>query len=237
MENCVTPMEKHQERVLTDGDRSRVMGASQVGSVSLPNGAVIPSFESAADMATHMGACVQAGCIMHYLAQLDFKDDKAHIVPTPLFPLGALTAYTAKNLGQTVTVEQAEWFNAHRGGEQGDYSQGMAAKIGAVVKCLQDKPNSKRAYIIIPNNTVPDARCDADAKCMQLLNLMLGRTLAGDLSLNASVVFRAQAVEIFPKNIHFIGELLKTVCRQLGGGVRVGSLLYHANFLVSTREA
>lgn len=241
MENCITPKETDAAIVLVDEDQTASLASNVVisgeATVSLANGAQIPCFNAAADMIAHMDACVRDGQIMHYLAQLTWANERAHVSPTALFPLPALEAYTVKNLGQSVTSEQAEWFNGHRGGGQGDYSVGMADKIAAVVKCLQDKPSSKRAYIIIPNNTVPEASCDADAKCMQLLNIMLETNEAGEMKLNASVVFRAQAVEIFPKNIHFIGELLNLICRQLGQNVSLGHLLYHACFLVSTRDA
>jgi hypothetical protein len=174
---------------------------------------------------------------MHYLAELCLTGEGAHICPTDLFPLPALAAYSLKNLGKPVQSEHLQWFNNQRGGAQGDYSENMPEKLSAVVKCLRERPGSKRAYIIIPNNCLPDAHIDSDAKCMQLINLMLEPSEDRGMLLNASVVFRAQAVEIFPKNIHFIGELLQNICDELGDHVNLGNLLYHVFFLVSTREA
>lgn len=209
--------------------------------VTVSSGAVIPNFVSAAQMYAHMASCVATGTVIHYLSRLVFATERAHIVPTELFPEPALEAYTAKNLGQHITPEQAQWFTTHRGGLQGDYSDRIQEKMRAVVTCLKERPRSKRAYIVIPNNTVPDAREDADAKCMQMLNLMLEQSVDGVMQLNASVLFRAQAVEIFPKNIHFIGELLLHLCghlqSELAADIRPGHLIYHACFLVSTRAS
>jgi len=52
--------------------------------------------------------------------------------------------------------------------------------------------------------------------------------------LDATVLMRAQAAEIFPKNIHFVGSLMEAVTRPLG--VQVGVLHYLATVLVSVRE-
>ena len=57
--------------------------------------------------------------------------------------------------------------------------------------------------------------------------------------LNATVWMRAQAAEIFPKNIHFVGSLMDTVARGVsseGKAVIVGELFYLATTLVSVRE-
>eukprot|EP00971_Amphidinium_carterae_P160447 3180541-Amphidinium_carterae.1 len=37
-----------------------------------------------------------------------------------------------------------------RGGEQGDYRDGMPEKIANVISCLKEEPRSKRAIVPIP---------------------------------------------------------------------------------------
>jgi hypothetical protein len=204
--------------------------------VALSNGAIVPFFSNAGDMAKHMLECAKTGKVLHYIAQLALSPEQATVHPTPLFPMEALEAYTAKNLGDLVTLDQEKWFCEKRGGDQGDYSDLITEKILGVVSCLNDRPYSKRAYIVIPNNTAPDARVDADAKCMQLLNMMIEKSSSGILRLNASVTFRAQAVEIFPKNIHFIGALLRRICDELDATISPGDLLYHACILTTHRD-
>jgi len=46
-----------------------------------------------------------------------------------------------------------EWFLPERGGEQGDYREGMPEKIANVIDCLKNEPLSKRAIIPIPFNS------------------------------------------------------------------------------------
>ena len=153
------------------------------------------------------------------------------LVETELFPGEALAAYSAWNLELPIEPALREkYFSAHRGGSQGDYRDGMRTKIDNVVDCLTHFPASKRAVIIVPNESMPSHRDDAAAKCMRELHYYL----EGDV-LNATVLFRAQAAEIFPKNIHFIGELVAEVARRLPGDVRPGTLHYLTTILVADR--
>jgi hypothetical protein len=79
---------------------------------------------------------------------------EASLVETDLFPRGALEYYTAKNMGWEYTQEQCDqWQLAERGGAQGDYREGMQAKIANVIDCLKTEPLSKRAVIPIPFNS------------------------------------------------------------------------------------
>ena len=127
-----------------------------------------------------------------------------HLVETDLFPREALAAYSAWNLELPVSDEQrTSYFSAHRGGNQGDYRDGMRAKIANVVDCLTRFPASKRAVIsVVPRADAPHAD-DGLAKCMREVHFHLD----GD-QLDATALMRAQAAEIFPKNIHFLGELM-----------------------------
>ena len=153
------------------------------------------------------------------------------LVETDLFPKEALTAYSAWNLELEIEPEiRKKYFSAHRGGSQGDYRDGMAAKIDNIVDCLTHFPQSKRAVITIPNESTPSHRDDADAKCMRELHFYLEGN-----QLNATVLFRAQAAEIFPKNIHFIGELVAAVADRLAPEVTPGTLHYLTTILVADR--
>jgi len=64
-------------------------------------------------------------------------------------------------------------------------------------------------------------------------------------TLDATVLMRAQAAEIFPKNIHFIASLMNRVAQELNVSlgndnekkkIKVGVLFYVATTLVSVRD-
>ena len=152
---------------------------------------------------------------------------RQYVVATDLFPLPALRVYSLYNLGRHAELtieEQTRYFSAQRGGAQGDYHDGMPEKIKNVVQCLHQYPVSKRAVITIPNTSFPDHTHDADAKCLRELHFYLdaetnasssSTTTTPQFRLNATVWMRAQAAEIFPKNIHFIGALMTTIATAL----------------------
>ena len=177
-------------------------------------------------------------------------------VETDLFPREALDAYSEYNLGNPVSDEQHDkYFSEHRGGAQGDYREGIKEKIANVTDCLTRFPPSKRAIITVPNNSSAPHTSDAEAKCLREIHFYLD--MDNDkkkMALNATVLMRAQAAEIFPKNIHFIGRLMETIAQQVvvtgipagndndanGGGdavsvVEIGELFYLATTLVSVR--
>ena len=156
-------------------------------------------------------------------------DMRAYTVITDMFPLDALKAYSAYNLGDAIQDADKKYFNADRGGKQGDYREGMPAKIDNVIDCLRHFPNSKRALITICNNPAASHRSDDDAKCMREIHFYVE-----DGALCASVFFRAQAAQIFPKNIHFIGSLMDRIRTPLDLGM--GHLHYHSSILVSDRS-
>ena len=153
------------------------------------------------------------------------------LVETDLFPQEALEVYSAWNLEQEISEPMREkYFSAHRGGSQGDYRDGMQAKMDNVIDCLTHFPHSKRATITIPNESSPSHTDDAAAKCMREIHFQL----AGD-QLNATVLFRAQAAEIFPKNIHFIGEMVLYIAQRLPELSQPGQLHYLTTILVADR--
>ncbi len=164
--------------------------------------------------------------LRNYTQRLAMDD---YVVETDLFPKAVLEAYTAWNLELPLSDEQTQFFNAERGGGQGDYRSGMRKKIANVVDCLGRFPQSKRAIITISNNSSPCHTSDEDAKCLRELHFYIE-----DNTLNASCLFRAQAALIFPKNIHFIGALMAEIARSLA--IPVGTLFYCATILVSDRS-
>ena len=168
-----------------------------------------------------------SGQVRNFHAEMKMDD---WLVETELFPREALEAYSAWNLEREVSGEaRPKYFNAHRGGSQGDYRAGMRSKIANVIDCLTQFPLSKRAVITIPNNSLAPHTSDDDAKCLREIHFYL----EGD-RLDATLFVRAQAAEIFPKNIHFVGELIAEIARALD--VAPGRLHYLATTLVSDRS-
>lgn len=154
------------------------------------------------------------------------------LVETELFPQEALEAYSAWNLEHEISAElRKKYFSAHRGGSQGDYRDGMRNKIDNVIDCLTHYPQSKRAVITIVNDPSPAHSDDAAAKCMREIQFYFDDDDAK--TVNATVLFRAQAAEIFPKNIHFIGEMVAEVSKRLDA--TPGRLHYLATTLVADR--
>ena len=167
------------------------------------------------------------GAVRNFTQEISMTD---YTVETDMFPIEVLEAYSSYNLGHPIPKENEVYFNSQRGGKQGDYRDGMQEKIANVVDCLKNYPESKRAVITIPNNSKPSHQSDDDAKCMREIHFYReGNKLC------ASVLFRAQAAQIFPKNIHFIGALMSEVAGHFEG-LGLGSLFYHSTVLVSDRS-
>lgn len=173
-------------------------------------------------------ACAQ-GPVRNFAETLDMSD---FVLETELFPRAALEAYSAWNMEQAVADEQRQHMNAERGGPQGDYRPGMAKKMANVVECLTQFPRSKRAVISISNNPMASHRDDSDAKCVRELHLYLddGGQLSGTLLL------RAQAVSLFPKNIHMVGSIMSEVAARLPGRPTLGTVFYLTTILVADRN-
>lgn len=175
----------------------------------------------------HMTKLSEQGPVRNFVQTLDMSD---YVVETPLFPKAVLETYSAWNMGQEISAEQAAHKTDQRGGLQGDYRDGMAAKIDNVVDCLTAFPESKRAVISISNNPAPEHASDADAKCLREIHLYLDND-----KLNGTMLLRAQAASIFPKNIHFVGSIMTEVARRLPQQPSLGNMFYLATLLVSDR--
>lgn len=176
--------------------------------------------------------------IRNFNCRIHMGDEEQFTIETDLFPINALQVYSAWNLEEEISEEdKARFFSAHRGGSQGDYRSGMRRKMKNVVDCLKSFPQSKRAVITIPNNSHHSHECDDDSKCMREIHFYYN---AERDRLDATVWMRAQAAEIFPKNIHFIGSLMLRIADELSDEstrkVIPGELFYLATTLVSVRE-
>lgn len=167
--------------------------------------------------------------VRNYACDIDMSD---YLVETDLFPKDVLDAYSKWNLEKPLDDELKKHFSNTRGGDQGDYRTGMRAKTDNVVSCLNAFPESKRALITVCNNPTPDHSDDESAKCMREIHFYLDN----DNRLNASVLFRAQAALIFPKNIHFIGSLMNEIASRLNTQPTLGYLHYTTTILVSDRS-
>lgn len=176
-----------------------------------------------------MSELAEHGPTRNFVQVLDMSD---YVVETELFPKPALEAYSAWNLEKDVTEQQRQYFNELRGGRQGDYREGMRRKIANVVDCLTRFPRSKRAVITVCNEPMPAHSSDEDAKCLREIHLYLD----DDDKLSATVLLRAQAASIFPKNVHFIGSLMTDVADHLPQKPELGTVFYLATVLVSDRH-
>ena len=166
--------------------------------------------------------------VRNFVQTLDMTD---YLVETELFPQAVLEAYSAWNLEDEITNQQKTFFSDLRGGGQGDYRLGTRAKIDNIIDCLTAFPQSKRATLTVCNQPSPDHRSDDDAKCLRELHLYLD----DDGKLSGTVLFRAQAAMLFPKNIHFIGSIMDRVAAGLATKPQLGSLFYVATILVADR--
>ena len=84
--------------------------------------------------------------VRNFFQPLDMSN---FVVETELFPISALTAYSAWNMGKNLAEDQYQYMNDLRGGSQGDYRDGITQKIDNVVDCLSSFPKSKRGVITI----------------------------------------------------------------------------------------
>lgn len=155
----------------------------------------------------------------NFVGVIDDFSVEASLV-TELFPRGALEYYTKKNMGWECTAEEKErWQLNERGGEQGDYREGMQAKIANVIDCLRTEPLSKRAVIPIPFNSEGSEsanwRDQGQNKCCRELHLYLE-----DGRLKCTGIVRMQNANIYVKNIHFFSTLVNQIAKELG--VEVG---------------
>merc|ERR1712228_365853 len=130
--------------------------------------------------------------VRNFVGVIEDISVKASTVETELFPLGALEFYTKKNMGWPYSQEEFDqWHMPERGGEQGDYRDGMQEKIANVIDCLRTENQGQ-------------------TKCCRELHLYIE-----DGKLKCTGILRMQNASIFPKNIHFFATLLEHVSEEL----------------------
>jgi hypothetical protein len=177
---------------------------------------------------------LSGGTAMNVVIEVADMSPHGYTLETELFPMEVLKAYTAHNLTGMVRYGEHFHFSPERGGAQGDYSKGMPAKVERVVLALKSRGTSKRAVLTVPFtdkcSVCVETTDDAEWKCLREVYFSVGE----DGRLHATGIMRSQALSIFAKNIHFIGELMQTVAERVG--VPVGSYVHFMHFLVMDRK-
>lgn len=157
---------------------------------------------------------------------IDNITEEKMTLETDLFSKAALVAYAKKNCEERIDSYEMKFFTDYRGGTQGDYSMGMSFKIENVIDCLTQYPESKRAVIQINNKRWHHHETDK-AKCLRELHFFLTpiyNSVNGIISsingqngwkLNCNAFYRAQAVDIMPKNVYFSFKVMNKIKKGL----------------------
>jgi len=177
-----------------------------------------PEFQNAGEMYKHIRELTKQGgdfTARNFVGVIRDMSPESSVVETELFPRGALNYYTAKNMGWDYSEEDKEmWQMNERGGDQGDYRDGMPEKIENVIACLKTEPRSKRAVIPIPFSNEGSRTVDwtnqGQTKCCRELHMYIEEG-----KLKCTGILRMQNASIFPKNIHFFSTLLDHVAKEL----------------------
>jgi hypothetical protein len=91
-----------------------------------------PQFATAQEMYHRLIELTSAGgggefVVRNFVGVIQDFSVEASMVETDLFPRGALEYYTKKNMGWDYTQDECDqWQLAERGGEQGDYREGVS---------------------------------------------------------------------------------------------------------------
>eukprot|EP00299_Pterocystis_sp_00344_P008113 c2941_g1_i1.p1 GENE.c2941_g1_i1~~c2941_g1_i1.p1 ORF type:complete len:211 (-),score=37.26 c2941_g1_i1:21-653(-) len=196
-------------------------------------------FATAADLYKHIRDITSEGgdfTVRNFVGVIDvISPPEAAVVETELFPRGALEYYTKKNMGWDYSEEEHRlYFLPERGGEQGDYRDGMQEKIANVIDCLRTEPRSKRAIIPIPfsneGSRTVDWHNQGQTKCCRELHFYIE-----DNKLKCTGILRMQNASIYPKNIHFFATLICYVANELG--LEVGEYTHWITNLCHDRSA
>lgn len=176
--------------------------------------------------------------INDFVGKIDVFNQENATILTELFDIDSLQYYAKKNCGLEVTKKEKELFETeYRGGSQGDYSKEMTLKIKNVVESLVNFTNTKRAVVMMNNNWWMHDDTD-EAKCLREIHFRLEKT-DNNYKLCSTGFFRAQAVDIMPKNFYFIYTIMKEVKDRISKNVQfevqMGSYTHFVTILVPTR--
>ena len=176
--------------------------------------------------------------INDFVGKINCFNEENAIIETELFDIDSLRYYAKKNCGLVVTERETELFETeYRGGSQGDYSSEMLQKINNVVDSLVKFPNSKRAVVMMNNQWWSHDDTD-EAKCLREIHFRLEKE-DNYFNLCSTGIFRAQAVDIMPKNFYFVytimSEVLEKVKNEVKFEVKMGSYTHFVTILVPTR--
>ena len=195
----------------------------------------ISIYKSAKEMFEHSNTLSP---INDFVGKIDYFIEENSIIETDLFDIDSLRYYAKKNCGLEVTEKEKELFETeYRGGSQGDYSSEMAQKINNVVDSLVKFPKTKRAVVMMNNQWWFHDDTD-EAKCLREIHFRLEEE-DNNLNLCSTGFFRAQAVDIMPKNFYFVytimSEVLEKVKKEVKFEVKMGSYTHFVTILVPTR--
>ena len=176
--------------------------------------------------------------INDFVGKIDVFNQENATILTELFDIDSLQYYAKKNCGLEVTKKEKELFETeYRGGSQGDYSKEMTLKIKNVVESLVNFTDTKRAVVMMNNNWWMHDDTD-EAKCLREIHFRLEKT-DNNYKLCSTGFFRAQAVDIMPKNFYFIYTIMKEVKDRISKNVQfevqMGSYTHFVTILVPTR--
>ena len=176
--------------------------------------------------------------INDFVGKIDVFNQENATILTELFDIDSLQYYAKKNCGLEVTKKEKELFETeYRGGSQGDYSKEMTLKIKNVVESLVNFTETKRAVVMMNNNWWMHDDTD-EAKCLREIHFRLEKT-DNNYKLCSTGFFRAQAVDIMPKNFYFIYTIMKEVKDRISKNVQfevqIGSYTHFVTILVPTR--
>lgn len=176
--------------------------------------------------------------INDFVGKIDVFNQENATILTELFDIDSLQYYAKKNCGLDVTKKEKELFETeYRGGSQGDYSKEMTLKIKNVVESLVNFTDTKRAVVMMNNNWWRHDDTD-EAKCLREIHFRLEKT-DNNYKLCSTGFFRAQAVDIMPKNFYFIYTIMKEVKDRISKNVQfevqMGSYTHFVTILVPTR--
>jgi thymidylate synthase len=194
-------------------------------------------FKNPLEMFNSINELTKKSKVRNFCGVIENMNRDSIVVETDLFTKEILEFYSKHNMGLLDKAKDAEVYSKYytelRGGSMGDYSDKFQDKFSNVVDALTKFPNTKRGIITMPYSNKKSHEVkhseDSEYKCLRELHFYIEDGL-----LHCTGFMRAQAAIIFPKNIHFIGEVFNQVSEQIN--VPVGSYTHFVTTLVYDRE-